>query len=152
MLWLTLGLAFFVTNIGLDQGVPPASFESVNVCERVTGEAVAKAVGGQLLEARPVNVKGFASARCVYRVTVSGTPRAFVLWFEPPDDFQGLIDAQDHPPKPIEGVGDAAHLAYHADDKRYEIIAVKRGAVTLQVTGEQVDWIRAIALLALSKS
>src|SRR5262245_44223552 len=49
---------------------PPASFESLNVCERIPGESVAGAVSGHLLDVKPVNIKGFAPARCIYGIDV----------------------------------------------------------------------------------
>jgi hypothetical protein len=130
---------------------PPDSFESVNVCERVTGDAVAGAVGGRLLDTRPVNVKDFASARCIYGVDIGGTRRSFVVWFNPADDFVGLRKAAEPPVKPVSGVGDDAYLTFDKDAKRHMVTATKQGKVTIQVTGEQVDWVQAIARLVLSK-
>ena len=130
---------------------PPASFETVNACERVTGEAVAKALAGKLLDARPVNVKGFVAARCVYRVEIGGAPHPFVLWLNPPTDYDGLRKAASGSVKTIAGIGAAAHLTFDEETKRYTLTAVKPGQVTIQVTGEQVDWLQAIARLALSK-
>jgi hypothetical protein len=130
---------------------PPATFESFNVCESVTGEALAKIVGGRPIDARPVNIKGFAHARCVYGVEIGGTRRAFVLWFNPANDFEGLRKAADPPVKPMTGIGDDAYLTFDKDSKRYWLTAVKRGKTTIQVSGEQVDWIQAVAKLALSK-
>lgn len=130
---------------------PPASFESVNACERVPGEAVAKGLAGRLLETRPINIKDFAPARCIYTVEIGGTRRALVLWLNPANDFEGLRKAADSPVKPVAGVGDAAYSTFDKDSKRYWLRAVKRGKVTVQVSGEQADWVQAVAGLALSK-
>ena len=132
-------------------GSPPASFEAVNVCERVSGDAVAKALEATLLEVRPVNVKGLTAARCVYRLQMGGAPRAFVLWLNPPADYDGLRKAASGSVKPVSGLGAAAHLTFDGETKRYTLTAVKPERVTIQVTGEQVDWLQAIARLALSK-
>jgi hypothetical protein len=49
------------------------------------------------------------------------------------------------------GIGSAAHLTFDEETKRYTLTAVKPGQVTIQLTGEQVDWLQTIARLALSK-
>jgi hypothetical protein len=131
--------------------VPPASFETVNVCERVTGESVAKAVAGKLLDVRPINVKGFVAARCIYRVEIDGAPHPFVLWLNPASDYEGLRKAASGPIKTVTGIGAAAHLTLDEGTKRYTLTAVKPGQVTIQVTGGQVDWVQTLARLAMSK-
>jgi hypothetical protein len=130
---------------------PPASFESVNVCERITGDALAKAVGGRLLDTRPVNIKNFAPARCIYGVEIGGTRRTFVLWLNPAADYVGLRDAAEGPVKPVQGIGDAAHLTFDGDTKRHTLTALKKGMVTIQVSGDQVDWVETIAKVTISK-
>ncbi len=125
------------------------TFEHVNVCQRVSGESVARAVAGRLVDARPVNVKDFASARCVYAVEIGGTRRAFVLWFNPPADYDGLREAAEKP-VPVAGIGDAAHMTFDTDTSRYWLTAVARGKVALQATGERPEWVQALARLALS--
>jgi hypothetical protein len=153
------GAAFLAFGLSTDavgfesraQTGPPASFESVNVCESVAGETLAKSVSGRLLDARAVNVKNFQSARCLYGVEIGGTRRTFVLWYNPADDFDGLRKVAEPPVQPVAGIGDQAYTTFDKDSKRYTLTAVKRGKVTIQVTGEQVDLIQAIARLALSK-
>jgi hypothetical protein len=130
---------------------PPKSFESVNVCERIPGSELAGAVGGRLLETRPVNIKDFAPARCVYTIEIKGAKHGFVVWLSPPDDYAGLRKAADPPLKPISGVGEQAHVTFDKDTKRYQLTAVRAGKVTIQVTGEQEGWIEAMAKLTLSK-
>jgi hypothetical protein len=150
--FLAFGLS--TAAVGLESGAqagPPASFESVNVCESVAGEALAKTVGGRLLDSRAVNVKNFESARCLYGVEIGGSRRTFVLWYNPADDFDGLRKVAEPPVQPVGGIGDQAYTTFDKDSKRYTLTAVKRGKVTIQVTGEQVDSIQAIAKLALSK-
>lgn len=129
---------------------PSATFESVNVCERVSGELVAKAVSGRAIDARPVNLKNVTWARCVYGTEIDGARRAFVLWLNPESDFEGLRKAAGKAAKSVSGVGDGAFVTFDDETKRYSLTAFKRGAVTIQITGEQQDWVRRIALLALS--
>jgi hypothetical protein len=51
----------------------------------------------------------------------------------------------------VASVGDQAYTTFDKESKRYTLTAVKRGKVTIQVTGEQVDSIQAIGKVALSK-
>jgi hypothetical protein len=130
---------------------PLETFEDVNVCTRVPVDEAAKALGGRALEARPINVKGFVAARCVYGIEINGGRRAFVIWLNPATDFEGLRAASDPPITIVNGVGDAAYLAVDKDTKRYWLRAVKRNAVTVQVTGDEPDWVKTLAMLSLSK-
>lgn len=124
-------------------------FETTNVCERVTGESVATALKGQLLDVRPVNLMGLPTARCVYGVDIDNGRRTFVLWLNPAGDYEGLRKVAQSP-KPVTGIGDAAHMTIDADSKRYSLTATQRNKVTIQVTGDQADWVEAIARLALA--
>lgn len=155
----TSAVAVAATAIGLHSSVgarqsraaqSPTTFESVNVCERVTGDALAKAVGGRALDARPINLKNVEWARCVYGTEIDGARRAFVLWFNPASDFEGLRQAAGRSAKPVTGVGDEAYVTFDDETKRHSLTAMKRGVATIQITGEQQDWVRRIAVLALS--
>lgn len=128
-----------------------ATFEKVNVCERVTGEMVATTQKAKLIDVRPVNVAGFASARCVYGIDMGEARQTFVLWFNPASDYDGLRKAASGLVKPLTEIGDAAHLTIDADTKRVIVTATTRGKVTIQVTGEREEWVRSLATLALSK-
>ena len=128
-----------------------SSFETVSVCARVPGEAVAAALAGKLLDARPVNVKDFTAARCVYGIEIAGGRRTIVIWINPASDYDGLRDAADGPVTPVSGVGDKAHQTFDADTKRYWLRAVQRGKATVQVSGERPEWLQTVARLALSK-
>jgi hypothetical protein len=148
---LATGAALLFSAVASAQPKPPSSFETVNVCERVPGADVAKALGGRLVETRPVNVKGAVFARCVYSVEIDKANRALVLWLNPPDDYEGLREAAESRVKRVAGVGDAAHVTQDPDTKRIWFRAVKRGAVTVQVSAEREDWARVLATLALAK-
>ena len=143
-----------ITRIGVqkpDTAKPLDTFESVNVCDRVPVAEAAKALGGRAIEARPVNVKGFTAARCVYGIEINGGRRAFVIWLNPAKDFDELRAASEPPITVVKGVGDAAYLAVDKDTKRYWLRAVKRNAVTIQVTGDEPGWVNTLAMLTLSK-
>jgi hypothetical protein len=140
---LTLGVMFV--------GVPQKSFESLNVCERVPSAEIAKALSGRPIDARPVNVTGFVAARCVYGIEIEGTRRAFVVWVNPVDDFDGLREASTPPLTDVKGVGDDAFATTDKDTKRVQLTARAGGKVTVQVTSERLDWAQAVARVALSK-
>jgi hypothetical protein len=42
-------------------------------------------------------------------------------------------------------------LTFDKEAKRHMMTVTRQGKVTIQVTGEQVDWVEAIARLTLSK-
>jgi hypothetical protein len=127
------------------------SFEKVNICTRVPGEAVAAAVSGKLLETRPVNIKDFAAARCIYGIEIGGARRMFAIWISAASEYEGLRNAADGPVTPIAGVGDKAHQTFDNDSKRYWLRAVQRDKVTVEVSGDRPEWLQPIARLALSK-
>lgn len=129
---------------------PPAvkSFEPTKVCEQVSGDAVATALKGQLLDVRPVNLQGLPSARCVYGIAIADARRTFVLWFNPATDYDGLRKVANASVKPVTGIGDAAHVT--TDEDRFSLTATIRNKVTIQVTGEQLAWVQTVAALALS--
>jgi hypothetical protein len=128
-----------------------ASFETVNVCQKVPGIAVAASVAGRPLDERPVNIKGFNAARCIYGIEIGGTRRAFVVWLEPVGEFDGLKAASDPPITAVTGVGDDAFAVTDADTKRLQLTARMKGKVTIQVTGDRLDWVQAVAKAALAR-
>ena len=67
------------------------------------------------------------------------------MWLNPADDFPGLRDASEGPVKPLQGIGDEAFLRIDEDSKRYWPTAVKRGKVTIQISGDRADWVEAVA-------
>jgi hypothetical protein len=147
MVTVGVGIALGVSLTGAQQ----TSFESLNVCERVPSAEVAKALSGRPVDARPVNVKGLTAARCVYRIEIEGTPRAFVIWVNPVDDFDGLRKASTPPVTDVKGVGDDAFATTDMDTKRVQVTARARGKATVQVTSERMEWAQAAARVALSK-
>ena len=128
-----------------------ASYETLNVCQHVPSAMVAAAVSGRAVEERPVNVKGFTAARCVYVVEIAGDRHPFVVWVNPVADFDGLREASDPPIAEVEGVGDDAFATTDPDTKRIQLAARARGKVTVQVTSERMDWAQAVARAALSR-
>lgn len=120
-----------------------------DVCALVAGADVAARVGATLVTARGVKAEPTRS-RCVYRVRKGGGERAFVVWWMPAEEFDGLRAATDDA-KPVAGVGDAAYTRYDPDTRRHGVVAARRGRALVEVTGEDPADVRAIALLALGR-
>ena len=121
------------------------------MCERVPSTAVAEAVSGRPVDAKPINSKGLAAARCVYGIEIAGTRRAFVVWVNPVGDFEDLRKGSTPPVTDVKGVGDDAFAITDGDTKRIQLTARLRGKVTVQVTSERMEWAQAVARAALSK-
>jgi len=127
------------------------SYEALNVCERVPLAELAKALSGRALDAKPVNIKGFVAARCVYGIEIAGARQAFVVWVNPVTDFDGLRSASEPPVVAVTGVGDDAFATTDKESKRTQLTARVRGRVTVQVTSSRLDWAQTAARVALSK-
>jgi hypothetical protein len=143
--------AAFAASLSLAGVAQERSYESLDACRRIPAAAVAAAVSGRPVDDRPINVKGFDAARCVYGIDIAGTRRAFVVWVNPVGDFEGLREAAEPPVTEVKGVGDDAYATTDSDTKRIQLTARLRGKVTVQVTGDRMEWVQAVARAALSK-
>ncbi|MHB8788569.1 MAG: hypothetical protein ACYDBT_01680 [Desulfobulbaceae bacterium] len=117
-----------------------------DVCKVVTGESVARAVQGRIVESRP------AEGRCVYLVALAeggAANRAFVVYRHEPGDYAGLREVQEGEITVLDGLGDEAVLTFDAEAKRYWLLVGKRGPVTLQVSGDDPAQVRQVAAEAL---
>lgn len=120
---------------------------NLHLCQIIPGEIVAEAVHGRLQESRA------AEGRCIYMITLpegKGTA-AFVVYQHDAGDFQGLRDAQEGELSNIDGLGDEAVIAFEPEAKRYWLLAVKRGVVTLQVSGDDKEQVRQVGAVALEQ-
>lgn len=143
--------ASVVLGLAAGGSAQQSSYESLNVCEKVPAAELAAALAGRVLDAKPVNIKGFAAARCVYGIEIGGTRRAFVLWVNPAADFDELRKVSEPPVTVIKGIGDEAFATTDNDTKRTQLTARARGKVTVQVTSERLEWAQTVAKVALSK-
>ncbi len=130
-----------------DSAAPQAhrDYATLNVCEVVPGEAIARALGGTLAEARPFGDKSFS--RCTYFVVPSGTSlrMGYVVYLQPPDDFEGLKQYIEDPITPISGLGDGAYIFHDSGDGRFKINVLKRGDVMIEATGDSAASARKVA-------
>lgn len=117
-----------------------------DVCKIVTGESVARAVQGRIVETKS------AEGRCFYLVASpegGAANRAFVVYRHEPGDYAGLREVQEGEITVLEGLGDEAVLTFDAEAKRYWLLVGKRGLVTLQVSGDDPAQVRQVAAEAL---
>ena len=124
---------------------PRRELATLNVCQLVPGEDIARALGGKLADARAFSDK--ALSRCTYFIVPPGSekPRGYVVWMQPPEDFEGLKQDIAEPRTSITGLGDGAYMFRDAGDGRFKINVLKRGDVMIQVTGESADSARKVA-------
>lgn len=126
---------------------PPASrdYRTLNVCQLVPGDHVARALGGKLSEQRPTY--DTASSRCTYLIVPPGSakPLGYVVWIQPAGDFQELKQFLDDPFTSVTGLGDDAYMFRDAGDGRFKINVLKRGDVMFQATGDSAATARQVA-------
>jgi hypothetical protein len=131
----------------------PADVATADVCTVVPGADVARALGGSLAAARLVRPDG-AHARCVYTVALAGPQtgsEAIVLWLHAAGDFEELRRYQDDPVSAVEDLGDAAFIAFHKDEGRFDLFVLLRGVATLEVTGPSAASVRKVAAAAIER-
>ena len=125
----------------------------LDVCRLVPGDAVAKAVGGALAEARPFFDKDGTLARCTYVVTLPGsgdTRQAYVIWIYPPADFEELKAFTEGKMTAVPGLGDGAYSFQDPGDGRFKVRVLKRGEVTIEATAVTADGARNVAEAAVA--
>jgi hypothetical protein len=124
---------------------PPRDWTTFNVCQLVPGEAVAKAVGAKLNEARPFFDKTFS--RCTYLVTLTATnkPTGYVVWMEPEANFEELKKETQSPLTPVAGLGDAAYMFQDKGEGRFKLRVLKRGDLMFEATGDSAESARKVA-------
>jgi hypothetical protein len=127
---------------------------SVNVCQSIPGEEVAKALGKRLKEAHPFSTKARLS-RCTYLLSSPGAPEGptegFALWLYGPDEYDALARFTEGPATDVTGIGDKAILFRDPGDGRYKLRAVRRGRFTLEATAPESDSARKLADLAIRR-
>jgi hypothetical protein len=124
---------------------PPRDWTRLNVCQLVPGDAVARAVGATLNEARPFYDKGFS--RCTYLVTLKSTnkPAGYVVWMQPEADFEGLKAFTESLLTPVQGLGDGAYSFEDKEYSRFKIRVLKRGDLMFEATGDSAASARKVA-------
>jgi hypothetical protein len=139
-----IALAGLATAVALAQPTATSrDFERIDVCRLVPGEAVARALGGALVEART------QPGRCAYFVVPAGhapeARRGYVVWVQPPADFEALKEFVEAPTTSVPGLGDDAYAFLDPGDGRFKINVLKRGDLMFQATGESAAAARRLA-------
>jgi len=120
--------------------------KAADLCKIIPGNNVAKAIGGNIMETKSLD------GRCVYIVGFGQTDppsRAFVIYQHEASEYHALKDAMEGKIKPIKGIGDEAVGSFDSQSNRYWLLVVKRGQVTYQVSGDNEDLVRKVAVAAL---
>lgn len=121
--------------------------EDTHLCQIVPGETVAQAVQGKIMETKA------AEGRCVYMVAMpeGRGSAAFVIYRHGAGDYEGLRAAMEDGVSKVDGLGDEAALSFDKEANRYWLLVVKRGLVTLQVSGVDKDLVQQVATAALQQ-
>ena len=124
---------------------PPRDWTTVNVCQIVPGEAVARAVAGTLNETRPFQDK--VISRCTYLITLkaTGKPAGYIVWMQPETNFEELKKYTESPLTPVPGLGDGAYIFQDKGDGRFKLRVLKRGDLMFEATGDSAESARKVA-------
>jgi len=120
--------------------------KATDLCKIIPGGEIAKAIGGKIMETKSLD------GRCVYIVGFGQTDppsRAFVIYRHEAGDYDALKDAMEGKIKTVKGIGDEAVGSFDSQSNRYWLLVVKRGQVTYQVSGDNEDLVRKVAVAAL---
>jgi hypothetical protein len=136
---------------GRSAGAPRRDYETFNVCQAVPGETIARALGGKLVQTRPFYDKSFS--RCTYFVVPPGKDAqlGYVVWVQPPEDFEELKKHMEEPRTALKGLGDGAYMFRDKGDGRFKINVLKRGDLMFQATGESAESARKVADAAAAR-
>jgi hypothetical protein len=128
---------------------------SVNVCERVPGAEVAKALGKALRSERSVIVKDSKLSRCVYILGPAGKPdgatEGLVLWLYAPNEYAELNQVTEGKLEPVPGLGDEAVRFLDPGDGRHKVRLLRRGRFSLEASAADAPSSLALARLALER-
>ena len=126
-------------------------YATLDVCRLVPGDSIAQAVGGKLVEARPFASR--TSSRCTYFVALPvGSQRAaYVVWIQPPEDFEGLKQYIEEPLTVVPGLGDGAYLFRDKGDGRFKLHVMKRGDLMFEATADTAEGARRVADAVVSR-
>jgi hypothetical protein len=132
---------------------PGQDLKPIDVCAVVPGSEVARIAGGSLVEAKRFNAPDATVARCVYRVAPpSGKDQsAWVVELFPAGTLDEVRPYVEPPVREVPDLGDGAYEYQDPDTGRWRLYALKRGDVTVSVTGTDEPVVRKIATFVLSR-
>jgi hypothetical protein len=128
---------------------------SINVCERVPGVEVAKALGKPLKSERPIVFKDSKLSRCVYLLYSGGKPEGategLVLWLSTAKDYAELNKVTEGKLEPVSGVGDEAVRFLDPGDGRHKLRALRKGRYAVEATAGDAASALTLAKLAVER-
>jgi hypothetical protein len=144
-------LATYVLAAAMGQAIrDPAT---VDVCNQVPGDDVAKLFGKELKEARPITSKGEFS-RCVYILSNPGSkdPAAgFTLWLYTAENYQELLEYTEGIVEKPKDLGDDAVLFVDSGDGRSKLRVLVKGRFSFEATAADAESAKKLAKLALDR-
>lgn len=135
-------------STGPQPGTASRDFENMDVCTVFPGDQLAAAMDAELGKEPAATDQGTSHPACwywlVYGGSTAGIGDAYILYLEPPENFEtylsGMQDPQDVP-----GIGDQAVIDYRADAEDYSLAAVWQGDITVGVFGVDQDMVTKLA-------
>jgi hypothetical protein len=128
---------------------------SINVCERVPGADVAKALGKALQSERPIVFKDSKLSRCVYLLVVPGKPAAkaegLVLWLYTAREYAELNKVTESKLEPVPGLGDEGVRFLDTGDGRHKLRALRKGKYSIEATAGDAASALTVARLAVER-
>lgn len=127
---------------------PRRDVSRLKACEIVSPKEAATIVGGTLLNQPPA---GFAN--CTYVVEVTQGTESYRLNFADPQLYTAMLNTQSEAEKgeQLSGLWDEAYVQPRALGSGFTVIAVRRGDLAMEVSGDRKEPAVAIAKLAISR-
>jgi hypothetical protein len=126
----------------------------VDVCQRVPGVDVAKALGKVLKSERPVIFKDSKLSRCVYLLAAAARPDeslGLVLWLYAPQEYAELNRVTEASLEKLPGLGDEAVRFRDQGDGRHKLRVLRRGRYSIESTAPDAASALALAKLAVER-
>jgi hypothetical protein len=147
---LVIGAMLLVGSFALRPGdqTPKSQardYATLDVCQLIPGEVIARALSGKLVRTRLTPDKSFS--RCSYFIISPGgdEQKGYVVWIQPPEDFETLKKSNDNPITPLTGLGDGAYMFHDKGDGRFKINVLKRGDLMFEATADSAESARKMA-------
>ncbi|MHB8882050.1 MAG: hypothetical protein ACYC69_11145 [Thermodesulfovibrionales bacterium] len=120
----------------------------LKACEIVTPDEAASRAGGKLL-ARPIP----GGSTCMYVLEVPKGTESYNFRIQPASMYEALLSVKSEKEKgeKIPGLWEEAYLAPRDLTKGFSLIALKRGDIAIEVSGERREVLLEIAKLAVSR-
>jgi len=130
-------------------GSPALDIASLRACEIVTPQEAATIIGGKLLNEPPA---GFSN--CAYVVEVAGATESYRISFSAPAMYEALLETQSDAERgeSVAGLWDEAYLQPRALGSGYSLVALQRGKLALEVSGDRKEPLIELARLAVSRA